>query len=154
RSIVHVLSSEVFGRSLALSEFPVRKEVRGLGMSDWDPYAQGLARAFSYVNTFYDAEPRLDIRDSTVGGYGPVDFVVSTDVFEHVAPPVSVAFQNTRALLTTGGVLVFSVPFVIEDVDTDEHFPNLHEFKVIETSSGIKLVNTTRDGRIEEYTDL
>jgi hypothetical protein len=33
------LSLELFDRALELPNFPVRKTVRGIGMSDWDGYA-------------------------------------------------------------------------------------------------------------------
>ena len=52
RSIIHVLSLELFGTSLALEDFPVRRDLVGRGLSDWDGYALPLAQKFTYVNTF------------------------------------------------------------------------------------------------------
>src|SRR5262245_31373611 len=63
RGMVHVLSLELFGRSLSLSEFPSRSDLRGLGMSDWDLYASKLAQKFDYINTYFHREPKLDICD-------------------------------------------------------------------------------------------
>src|SRR5439155_25856884 len=87
RSIVHVLSIELFGQSLALPDFPVRGDLRGLGMSDWDGYAIPLAAKLDYQNTYYHREPRLDITHIDAELEGQFDFIISTDVFEHVPPP-------------------------------------------------------------------
>ncbi len=37
---------------------------------------------------------------------GQLDFVISSDVFEHVPPPVDIAFENTRRMLRPGGLFV------------------------------------------------
>jgi hypothetical protein len=155
RSIVRVLSLELLGRALALPDFPVRKDIRGVGMSDWEAYASGLARAFDYTNTYYETEPRLDITNpADLARFGPAHFLTSSDVFEHVAPPVSPAFANLHSLLKPGGLLVFSVPFVIEETETLEHFPDLYEYELVHAGNSVKLVNTTREGHVTEYHDL
>ena len=119
-----MLSLELLGRSLCLSEFPTRPDIIGLGMSDWDGYASVLAQKFSYQNTYYHQEPRLDIRDIDPKLEGTMDFVISSDVFEHVPPPVSMAFENARRLLKPNGILVFSTPYS-KETETVEHFPEL-----------------------------
>jgi len=81
------------------------------------------------------------------------DFIIASDVFEHVAPPVARAFANARRLLKPGGVLIFSVPFSL-DADTVEHFPALHDYRLIETHGSWRLENRTLDGRQEIFTDL
>ena len=43
RSIVHLLSVELFGESLILSDFPEDERISGLGMSDWEAYAVPLS---------------------------------------------------------------------------------------------------------------
>src|ERR1035437_7783872 len=60
RALIHLLSMELFGRSLILADFPRLKSVRGLGMSDKPCYASILQEKFDYRNTFYDQEPRFD----------------------------------------------------------------------------------------------
>jgi hypothetical protein len=155
RSIVHVLSTELFGRSLAIDDFPVRKDITGIGLSDWEVYADRLAEKLSYVNTYLDQEPRLDIRDLANRSIEPTDFLISTDVFEHVAPPVSVAFDNARQLLKPGSLLVFSVPYFLETgAGTREHFPELHDFEIVDTNGTPTLRNTTVDGREQIFVDL
>ena len=61
RSLIALLSREIFGVELALPDFPVLKSVRGMGMSDPPELAQRLAEKFDYINTFYHQEPRLDV---------------------------------------------------------------------------------------------
>ena len=153
RSIIHVLSTELFGRSLAVSDFPSRPDLHGLGMSDWDEYASRLATKLGYQNTFYDTEPRLNILDPAPELVGTLDFLISTDVFEHVAPPVQAAFDRTFELLKPGGVFVFSVPHT-RDENTVEHFPELHDYRIEERESGPVLLNVTADGRQQVFEDL
>jgi len=84
---------------------------------------------------------------------GRYDFVIASDVFEHVAPPVSRAFDNALALLKPGGAFVMTVPFGL-DADTVEHFPDLHDWTLSEDRGGWTPVNRTADGRAQTYTDL
>ncbi len=150
---MYALSIALFGKALTLPEFPEKKELLGKGMSDWDGYAKPLSKKLGYINTYYHKVPKLDITNITAQDEQSVDFLVSTDVFEHVAPPVSVSFENARKMLKPGGAFVFSVPYGLEG-DTQEHFPNLHEF-TLETRDGKRtLINRTRDGRMEEFSDL
>ncbi len=153
RAMIHALSIALFGRAISLPEFPEKKDLIGKGMSDWDRYAKPLAKKLGYINTYYHKAPRLDITDISSQDIQSVDFLVSTDVFEHVAPPVNIAFENARKMLKPGGAFVFSVPYVLQG-ETLEHFPNLHEFK-LETKEGKRtLINRTSDGNIEEFSEL
>lgn len=153
RGMMYALSIALFGRAIALPDFPDRKDLVGKGMSDWEGYANPLSQKLNYINTYYHMAPKLDITAIITQDEQSVDFLLSTDVFEHVAPPVSIAFENARKMLKPGGAFIFSVPYSLEG-ETQEHFPNLHEFE-IETRDGKRtLINRTRDGRIEEYSDL
>src|SRR5205085_9384401 len=72
RALIHLLSMQLFGRSLPLPKFPQLKAIRGLGMTDKPCYARLLAEKFDYQNTFYDHEPRLDFSNpdpALAGGY-------------------------------------------------------------------------------------
>jgi hypothetical protein len=73
RAIIRVLSNQFFGKTLLLSDFPARPDIRGLGMTDWKGYADGLAEKFSYRNTYYHQEPRLDISTVEI----PVDLLAN-----------------------------------------------------------------------------
>ena len=61
RSIIHILSVELFGVSIPLIDFPQRLDITGLGISDWDGYARILSQKTGYTNTFFDTDPKLDI---------------------------------------------------------------------------------------------
>src|SRR5437870_12160192 len=63
RALIHLLSMQLFGRSLILTRFPKLKAIRGLGMTDKPCYADLLAEKFDYTNTFYDHDPRMDFLD-------------------------------------------------------------------------------------------
>ena len=58
--------------------------------------------------------------------YGTYDFILSSDVFEHVAPPVERAFEEAFRLLKPNGFLCITVPSVADD--TVEYYPDLHEY--------------------------
>jgi SAM-dependent methyltransferase len=144
---------ETLGRPIALPDMAPAKHIRGIGLSDTTIYAAALAAQFDYVNTFLHARPRLDITDPDFPRYGGQDFVVASDVFEHVPPPVARAFENVRRLLAPGGKLIFSVPYSL-DTDTVEHFPNLHEWR-IETADGEPtLLNRAFDGTVTVHKHL
>ena len=153
RAIVHLLTTELFGRSIVLPDLPRRKDIVGIGLSDARPYARRLEVALDYANTYYHRKPRLDITDVPTDRAAQYDFIICSDVFEHVAPPVSRAFANARRLLKSGGVLIFTVPFTLA-ADTIEHFPDLHDYRLLETDRGWRLENRTADGRMQTYSDL
>lgn len=153
RSIIHALSLRLFGHSLALPDFPVDKNIRGLGLSDWDGYALPLANKLAYVNTYLHQEPRLNILDISNHAAAHYDFLISSDVFEHVPPPVELAFVNSLNLLKPGGLLVLTVPYT-DLPATREHFPALHDYNLREENGRRRLYNTTRDGRSEVFDDL
>jgi hypothetical protein len=154
RALVHLLSLELFDRSIPLHEFPVRKDLRGLGMSDWDGYALALAERLDYANTFYHADPRLDIAAIDDAEAGRYRFLISSDVFEHIPRhQLDAAFRNARRLLGDGGVFLFTVPFK-NDGPTREHFPRLHDFRIEERDGRRVLRNRTVDGEEETFEDL
>jgi SAM-dependent methyltransferase len=156
RAIVHLLSRALFGRSLSLPEFPVDKQLTGVGLSDWEVYADQLAAKLDYRNTYLDRDPKLDITRIDPSLERSLDFLISTDVFEHVQPPVSVAFENACRLLKPGGCLIFTVPYTNEPgTRTVEHFPDLYDFE-LQTAPGqpARLRNRTRDGQEQVFDDL
>jgi SAM-dependent methyltransferase len=153
RAIVHLLTTELLGHSVALPDMPRPLDLRGIGLSDSTTYADPLSGKFDYTNTHFDAKPMLDIANVTSEHDARYDFMIASDVFEHVAPPVARAFSNARRMLKPGGVLIFSVPFMLTP-DTIEHYPELHDYRVIESPEGWRLENRTADGRTQTFTDL
>ncbi len=156
RAIVSVLSRELFGASLSMSEFPQRRDIRGIGLSDWEGYAGVLKSKLSYQNTYLHQEPLLDITNVPESMEGTLDFIISSDVFEHVVPPVSSAFENARRLLKPGGFMILTVPYVTgAGVATVEHFPRLHEYQTIPRKDGSwAVLNTTSDGVSEIFENV
>lgn len=74
------------------------------------------------------------------------DFVISTEVFEHVVPPVARAFSHTFDLLKQGGHSTLTVPFTNAPT-TLERFADLHDYRIIQFGQDYVLVNRTNDGR-------
>lgn len=153
RALVHVLSVRLFGNSLALQHFPLRPEIIGIDMSGADAYAGKLALKLGYTNTYIHKPPYLDITNPEADWLGRCDFVISSDVFEHVAPPVSRAFVNAMRILKPGGVFVLTVPYVKEG-KTLEHFPELHDYRLERRGGQHILVNTTIGGARQEFSNL
>jgi SAM-dependent methyltransferase len=151
--VVHALSVSLFGECLAIHDFPERPDIVGWGMTDWEGYAAPLGKKFSYTNTFYHTQPFLDITAISDSDIGTLDFLISSDVFEHVGPPIMTAFGNARRLLKPDGRFVLTVPYVLEG-ETIEHFPNLHDFTISGEGDDRKLLNITRDGARETFSEL
>jgi SAM-dependent methyltransferase len=154
RAIIHLLSLELFGESRILPDFPIRPAIKGIGLSDWRGYAILLAHKLGYQNTFYHKEPRLDITRVDSAWEARFDFVIASEVFEHVAPPVSAAFANARRLLKPNGVLIFTVPYTLKDGPTLEHFPDLYDYHLIRTGTGFRLHNRTQAGDEQVFDHL
>lgn len=154
RAVVHLASMELFGRSIPLPKFPVRKDIRGIGLSDWDGYAVKLADKLAYTNTFYDKEPKLDISDIESYPDRDFDFLISSEVFEHVRPPIEKVFQNARSLLKHDGFMILTVPYMLKIKETIEHFPGLHDFSIMKKNGAYILKNIKEDGRVEYFENL
>jgi hypothetical protein len=154
RSVMHALSMELYGKPLILPKFPADKTLSAIGMSDWDGYAKRLARKFAYVNTYYHTEPRLDITNIAENAVGRNRFLISSDVFEHIPGfALDSAFRNARRLLRDGGAFIFTVPFT-KTGETQEHFPRLHDFSIVEAEGRRRLHNRTVEGDEEIFDQL
>ncbi len=154
RAVLHLLSEALFGISLPLADFPTDKSIRGLGLSDWGGYAGPLAEKLDYSNTYFHQPPLLDICNVDASAEGNHDFLISSEVFEHVVAPVSRAFAGARRLLKPGGVLILTVPYSPKAGETLEHYPHLHDYAIREVEGSHRLFNTRADGTREEFTDL
>jgi SAM-dependent methyltransferase len=150
RSVIRALSVALFGQGTIISDFPCCPNLTGIGLSDWRGYAERLSSKFAYYNTFYNDEPWLDITDPPKELDGSLDFLIASDVFEHVAPPVERAFENSLRLLKPRGLLILTVPYSSRE-RTEEHYPDLHEYEIFDFSDCPILVNRTVDGRWQVF---
>ena len=153
RGVVHALSTSLFGRCLTIPNFPSCPDIVAWGLSDWHEYADRLSKKLSYTNTFYHQDPRLDITSISSRDIGRLDVLISSDVFEHVSPPVGKALKNARLLLKPNGVLILTVPYGLQP-ETVEHYPRLYDFVIEDYEGDRRLVNTTVDGERETFSNL
>ena len=154
RSIIAALQLRLHGNlDLPLAGLPANKKTVGLGMSDTSTYTYWLSKKYSYTNTFFDTEPTLDIQQPGKQYLAANDFVISSDVFEHVTGSLDTAFENLHALLKPGGVLLFTVPYALHG-KTIEHYPDLHDFRIVGEEDNRQLINRTADGREQVFSDL
>jgi SAM-dependent methyltransferase len=153
RALIAVLSEELLGIPMPLSEFPVLKGIRGIGMTDSPELAEKLEQKLAYTNTFFHQTPRLDITRPDPSDFGLYDFILTSEVMEHVPPPVENAFQNLFRLLKPDGLLVMTTPYTLGG-KTEEHFPELHDFTLASLHDKTVLVNRRRDGSIEIFEDM
>jgi SAM-dependent methyltransferase len=153
RALVGLLSTELFGVSMALSEFPTLKGIRGIGMSDSPQLASRLAEKFDYTNTFYHQAPFFDVTQPDDRDAGRFDFILSSEVMEHVPPPVERSFAALARLLKPDGLLLMTTPYSIGG-KTAEHFPELHQYALASPGGRTVLVNRRRDGCLEIFENL
>ena len=153
RALLHLLSLELFGRAVTVTDFPKLKSVRGMGMTDKPGYAAILAEKFDYTNTYYDRVPQFDFTARHPELYGTCDFILSADVLEHVAPPIERTLEETCSLLKPNGFLAATVPCTPDDA-MREHFPELHDYRVVQLEGSDVLVNRRADGTLEAREDL
>jgi SAM-dependent methyltransferase len=155
RALIRVLLAELGIEQRVLAHVAPTKEIIGLGMTDSNDYAKMLADKFTYKNTFLHEEPMLDIGASHLPKElkDRHDFVICSEVLEHVTPPVDRAFKNIFQILKYGGILVLTVPYGLQET-TLEHFPDLNEFSITEQYGSYTLRNVTKDGVVQEFRNL
>lgn len=155
RAIIHCLTNKLKLDCNFFIESPENKSIKGIGMSDSINIEQLLSQKFSYNNTFFHQEPRLDIYNNKhILKYQNLDFIICSEVFEHISPypSLSIAFDNLHRMLKKDGILVFSVPYNLDN--HKEHFPSLYEYKIEKKNNANILINQTINGDQEIFHDL
>jgi len=164
RSVVNAISLCLFGEPLKVKDFP-NDSRKGVGLSDDDGVSKRLGVPLNYHNTFYHKEPFLDIQNIEINQEGTIDYIVCSEVLEHVIPPIENALMGIYKLLKKDGFVIITVPYNSggsQDGPVIEHFPDLNEFELIRKGDykqgGIQhsqvLVNITKEGARQEFTDL
>lgn len=154
RAICYILTKMLYREVKIMSNLEVNKNIKGIGMSD-SGWAGICKEKFDYINTFYHTEPYLDIYNKNhVDRYKNLDFIISSDVFEHIDPypNIQYAFNNLYKMLKNEGFIVFTVPFYYGE--HKEHFPNLYKYEIKKEDSNYILYNTTIDGKFEKFDNL
>lgn len=151
RAVVHAVLTQVNEKPvMPLKYMSADRSIVGYGLSDDRCYAPLLAKKFRYCNTYYDREPQLDITSLSHQHFEPADFIIASDVLEHVAPPVGVALRNLHELLRPEGFLIVTVP-IVGNEDATEHYPRLHRYRFERDGTGTRLVNETAEGEVEVF---
>jgi len=164
RSVVNALSICLFRDSITVNEFPSDSR-RGIALSDEEGVVKRLARSLNYENTYYHKEPLLDLRNIDGNQKESLDYIVCSEVLEHIVQPIEDATRNIFHLLKKGGFAIITVPYNTggpQDGPTIEHFPDLYDFDIFRSGNheqrGVQdsqvLVNITKDGERQEFADL
>jgi SAM-dependent methyltransferase len=154
RAICYVFTKLFYGECKILYNLDNNKNIKGIGMSD-SGWAKIFEKKFNYTNTFYHTSPYLDIYNNEhIKNYNDLDFIISSDVFEHINPfpSVQIAFNNLYKMLKNGGYLIFSVPYT--NGEHLEHYPNLYDYEIKKEDNKYILHNTTIDNKKEVFNNL
>jgi len=139
RSIIYLLTKYFLGKPQVLRLIPPLG-FRGIGLSCSSVYASYLAERFVYTNTFFDREPFLDINHPSQ--YEDLDFVISSDVFEHTLPPAIAPFEGAHRILKPEGLLFLTIPYSPYE-HTIEHYPECTDYRVLDLPNGKQAVELT-----------
>ena len=153
RALAYLFTREVFGQPVQLYSIRALPGLQGFGLSDHPCYATPLQQKTAYTNTYYHCEPFLDIMAMNKDRYGSYDFILSSDVFEHIPPPVARAFEEAFQLLNPNGFLIVTVPSGLNE-QTLEHFPGLNRYVIGSMNGEQVMINQTREGMLEIHRDL
>lgn len=136
-----------------LASFDQPTPPRVAGISDDYGFAAWVRTVCDYTGFQYHEEPRLDIADVPEDLVASFQIVTTSDVLEHVPPPVHRAFAGLRRLLAPGGLLVVTVP--CRDRDGVEHWPEMASGELVDLDDGRIVLDERRaDGSVYRHADL
>jgi hypothetical protein len=140
---------ELFGGSIPLPQFPLNKSVAGLGLTDCHSISSILEQRLAYRNTYLHQEPRFDLTCDP-SPVGPLDFLIASEVLEHVEPPVGRAFRQAAAILKPSGFVLLTVPWIFDGRPQGE-LPELHDWKFSWQDDSWMIVNRRPNGETEFF---
>lgn len=152
RSLIHSLSIALFGESISCDEFRLEHQKAGIGLSVPEIIAEKFLenKNLGFINTYYYKEPLLDIVNPDNKYLNKFDYLISSDVFEHVPPPIIDTFKNVRKILKPGGALILTVPYTL-DSQTVEHYPDLFEYQIKNNDGRKIIINKTKSGTYQQF---
>jgi SAM-dependent methyltransferase len=106
-----------------------------------------------YTNTFYHQAPSFDVTSFDPRDQGRYDFIVTSEVMEHVPVPLERSFETLFRMLKPDALLLMTTPYTLHG-KTAEHFPELHEYALAAPGDRTVLVNRRRDGSLEVFENL
>lgn len=141
----------IFALQTSLNLHPIlsfcnqNKEITGLGISDDTRYSKQLEYKFSYKNTFYEREPHLDIMLFDDNLTNKFNFIICSDVLEHIMGDYKKALLNLYNYLKINGVLIFSVPYTFSK-NTYERYPECIKYETLGDSKNRYIKITNKNG--------
>jgi SAM-dependent methyltransferase len=148
RAMMVGLSLGLFGQVLPLPKMIADRGIRGWGCSDAEIYANRLVELFDYTNTFLHTEPRADIGDAaTLEIFRGCQFILCSDVLEHVLVNPVDAIANMYDCLTPDGCLILSAPSYAMQASV-EKYPTLRGFSVVAIGGRHAVVYETATGAL------
>ena len=113
--------------------FTKKTPLQVFGVSDGANFEKRAQKYFGgkYLNFHFHKEPKLDITCVPLELKSKADFVVCSEVLEHVVPPINLAFKGLFELLKPGGTALISVPHTSIGNAHVEHFEVLRDAELI-----------------------
>ncbi|MSX34844.1 MAG: methyltransferase domain-containing protein [Actinobacteria bacterium] len=102
----------------------------GLGISDNPEMARFFYRCFNYSNSQLDVHPIVDLLNPQSSMQGLYDFVICSDVLEHVPPSAERAIASLASFLRPGGIAMVSVP--VSGGETEEYYPDITDWSMLD----------------------
>jgi hypothetical protein len=103
----------------------------GIGLDEHESIFATFPTRWRFINTHLEGFPRLDLRSLEPTQRGSAEFVICSDVLEHVLPPASDAAVGLRELLKPQGFAVVSVPTGAFEGETKEWYPDLAKINAL-----------------------
>jgi SAM-dependent methyltransferase len=104
-----------------------------LGLSDAQTLEEFMLDQswMTYLNTFIDTEPTLDVSNPDAKFANSCDVLISSDVFEHVMHPLSNSILGAKKILKPGGWLILTMPWT-KFGNSVEHYPWMRSYDLDE----------------------
>jgi hypothetical protein len=126
------------------------KNLKVVGLSDHEAIANfAKSLEFDYINSYFDVEPQLDISHPSEIWHNFADILISSDVMEHVMPPIGRAFLGHYRVLKPGGTLIMTTPYFHRS-SFIEKYPHMWGYSVDESGQVFANGSDYKDLKIED----